>query len=227
LAIDVQSRRPLAIDQATGEVADAGAIYAPGRIEGVSREARLYPQTGGIVIEVAAAEGQWVEAGAVLYRLNDEEPLQLVRLGQAELALAEAELTRLSNGARDFERAEAAALHQAKLAELEQAQLSLRRIQSLNPGALASQELDDQRTRVAAVTAEVAAARARSELLNAPPRDDELEIARSRVSAAQARLAAAQVQLGRARVCAPPQVRFWRSPSSPASMSIPSGAIRP
>jgi HlyD family secretion protein len=203
LVIDAQSRKPLAIGSAGQAASLQTAIYAPGRIEGAAREAGVYPQTAGRVVEVAVAEGAWVEAGDVLFRLDNEQQVQQVRLAQAELALAEGELIRLTNGARDFERNEAAALHESKCAELEQAQLTLKRIQSLGQSAVASQELDNQRTRVAALTAEVAAARAHWELLNAPPREDDLEIARARVGAAQARLAAAQVQHDRTKVTAP------------------------
>jgi multidrug resistance efflux pump len=201
LVIEGQSQTQFAISAHASPGLDSNAdIYAPGRVEGAARETEIRPQAAGRVVEVLVVEGEWVEAGDVLLRLDDLQHRQEVSIAQAELAYAEGQLRRVENGARSWEREEAEALHQAKSAELEQAQLALGRVENLRQSAVAQQELDDQRTRVLALTAETTAARARAELLAAPAREDELEIARANVAAAGAKLGLAQVQLERMQI---------------------------
>jgi HlyD family secretion protein len=154
-------------------------------------------------VEVLAREGEWVEQGAVLFRLDDLPIRQELLLAKAELAQTEGELLRLENGARVSERDEAAALHRAKLAELNQAQLSLERLENLRHDAVARQEVDDYRSRVAALAAQADAAKARADLLSAPARSDEMEIALAKVAAARAKVGLAEVQLDRMTVRAP------------------------
>ena len=76
------------------------AISAVGRIEGASIEIELRPELPGRISQVLVHEGQTVEAGAVLLRLDNRQYRQEVALAEAELALTRAELERLVNGAR-------------------------------------------------------------------------------------------------------------------------------
>jgi multidrug resistance efflux pump len=181
----------------------SAAIYAPGRVEGANQETEIRPHALGRVVEVLACEGQWVEQGAVLFRLDDLLIRQELLLAKAELVQTEGELLRLENGARASERDEAAALHRAKVAELNQAQQSLERLENLRHDAVARQEVDDYRTRVAALAAQADAAKARADLLSAPARSDEMEIALAKVAAARAKVGLVEVQLDRMTVRAP------------------------
>jgi HlyD family secretion protein len=111
---------------------------------------------------------------------------------------------RLVNGARPQERLEARALQDAKLAQLERAELAWNRIYELRRNrAVAEQEVDDQRTLTAALRAEVDAAKARHDLLEAPAREDELLMANARIEAAQAGVCLAELQVERGMLRAP------------------------
>ena len=171
---------------------------------GATAEIELWPQLSGRIVESPVQEGQFVSKGELLLRLNDEQHRHQVSLAAAELALAEAQLERLLNGARPQQCAEAAALHQAKLAELERAELSWQRIDGLRQAlAVSQQKADDQRTLVASLRAQVAAARSRLELLEAPARDDEVQMDKARIQAARAQLELAKVQQEWTRLRAP------------------------
>jgi HlyD family secretion protein len=201
LMIDAQSRTPAnhSVDQPGPRT-----IFAPGRIEGATPEIELRPRLAGRVVQVLVEEGQLVQQGQVLLQLDDEQYRHQVALAAAELDLTEAQLERLLNGAHYQERAEAAAVYRAKLAELERAELSWKRINQLREArAIPQQDADDQRTLVASLTAEVAAAKARLELLEAPARPDEVLMAKARIEAAKARLQLADVQLERTKLRAP------------------------
>jgi multidrug resistance efflux pump len=125
------------------------------------------------------------------------------------VALAQAQLERVVNGAREQERSEARALYTAKMAEMEGARLNWQRSQGLvKENAISQQEADDLRTRLEGLNAEVLAAKFRMELLEAPPRRDELAMAQARVAAARARLELASYELERTRLRAPQDCRI-------------------
>ena len=208
VTIDARSRPP--VNRET-PAAVRDVIHAPGRIEGVTPEVELRPQIAGRVAEVLVEEGQQVQSGEALLRLEDQQYRHEVALAAADVETARAELSRLINGAHPKQRLEAAALYQAKLAEFERAQLSWRRISELHQSrAVAQQEADNQRTLVDALRAEVEAFKARLDLLNAPPREDEVAIAQAKLRAAEARLELAKVQLERTVLRAPMRGQILR-----------------
>lgn len=179
-------------------------IFAPGRVEGASEQTELRFRVTERVAEVLVAEGQLVEAGDVLVRLDDQQYRHEVALAAAQLELAEAERDRLVRGARDQERQEARALYEAKLTELELAKTSWNRIRALvTQNAVSQQKADDEKSRVEALTREAEAAKARLDLLEAPPRDDELKMADAKIAAAKARLELARVPLEQTVLRAP------------------------
>lgn len=199
--IDRQSRSPAKHDV---PVPTPAIVCAPGHIEGAAPEVSLRPWVGGRVQKIPVAEGDLVEPGEVLLQLDDRQYRHEWALARAELSVAQAERRRLQNGPRQTERREAQALYEARLAELEQAQLAWERIRNLRAdGVVAQQEADNHRTQVALLAAQAKAAKARAELLDAPPREDELAMADARVAAAQARVELAQVQLDWASLKAP------------------------
>ncbi len=164
-----------------------GRIFASGIVEGRTEDVELRPERSGRVDAVLVRAGDWVDAGQTLLQLDDRTERARVAVSLANLHLAEANLERLVNGARDTEREEARALLAAKRARLRQAQLTWQRVQTLRAqDAIAQQEADDQEGVVLALTAEVEAAVARLQQLDAPARDDELRAAHARIAAAQA-----------------------------------------
>ena len=180
------------------------AVYALGRVEGLTPEIDLRAQVIGRVDQLLVEEGQRVETGTVLLRFDDEQLRCEVARAEAELDLAQAQLENLLAGARPQQRSEAAAKHRAKLAELEQAELTWKRFSGLlDASAVSRQEADKHRTAVAALTAEAEAAKAQWELIQAPPREDEVHMQKARIQAAKAHLGLARAQLDRTSLRAP------------------------
>ena len=71
-------------------------MYAVGRVEGLSERIELRPPLSGRVEEVLVTEGQQVQAGQVLLRLDQRHFTQQVSLAMAELESARAQLQRIS-----------------------------------------------------------------------------------------------------------------------------------
>lgn len=222
LLIDAQSRTPpnRPVDRSR-----PATIFAPGRVEGITPEIELRPQVSGRIVRVLVEEGQWVEPGQVLVQLDDDQHRQEVALAAARLELAQAQLERLVNGAHRQARAEAAAMYRAKQAELERAELSWKRILKLREArAVAQQEADNQRTRVASLQGEVEAAKARLDLLQAEARPDEVRIDRARVQVAKAQLKLAEVQLQRTQLRAPGRGQVLKVYVEPGELTGPTSA---
>ncbi len=179
-------------------------LYAQGRIEGTSDSVKLRPQLNERCRLVFVDAGDVVAAGDVLVQLDDRQLRQQVVLREAELAHAVAQLSRLENGTRKQVRREMRALHNAKKAELERAQLAWQRVTELRrANAIPQQEADNQRTLVVGLQSEVEAAAARVELSEAPARQDEVDVAQANIGAAKAKLELAKISLGHASLRAP------------------------
>jgi len=139
-----------------------------------ARWARLGFPMGGRVAEVLVAEGQAVEAGQVLVRLESAELATAVRQAQAALDGARAELARLEAGATAEEIAAAEA--QVRAAEAELARLQA--------GARPEE--------IAAAEAVVRAAEAELARLKAGPKPEEIAAAKAAKEKAAAVMRAAQ-----------------------------------
>ena len=199
--IHVQSNEPARRPQEPGPPI---LISAPGRVEGLTPEVELRSQIPGRVVQVLVVEGEVVSEGQTLLLVDDRQQMHEAALAQAELDLAQGQLDRLRNGAREQECVEAASEYAARLAELQRAQLELGRRERLREKeAITQKELDDQRCLVNSLESQAEAARARADLVEAPAREDELQIARARVAAAQARLELAKVEQDRTELKAP------------------------
>ena len=88
---------------------DNGMLRVTGQIEGNAVTAGS--RVGGRVVEVLVEEGAWVEQGAPLLRLEDDEAQALVAAAEAQVARAAALLAKLEAGvtAEQMAQAEAAA----------------------------------------------------------------------------------------------------------------------
>lgn len=201
-------------------------IYAPGRIEGASPSIELRSYHRGTVEEILVREGETVAANQPLLLIDSASFRNGLALARAELATAEAELKKLENGAHILEQREAEALYSAKLATQKRAQLNLERVQRLRAdGAVPQKELDDQLALVTALQAESNAAKSRLDLLLAPPREDELEIARSQVEVMASKVAAAELQLERAVLKAPVAGKILQLNVEKGELSSPDAEI--
>jgi multidrug resistance efflux pump len=210
LVIDAESR-PKKHQSAPSGASEPGEVHAPGRVEGVTEEIDLRAQLFGRVDEILVQEGQTVEAGAALIRLDGARQEYECAAAEADLEAAEAELERLTNGAREEERREASANVSALGAQLAGVRQRHERLSSLRKtGAAAAQEVDDLDTEINRLTAQLDAARARHELLEAPARDDEVRRARAKVAAAAAQLKLARHECEKTTVRAPQSAQILR-----------------
>lgn len=197
-------------------------IHSPGRVEGATPEVELRPERPGRVDRILVEQGDIVEKGDILIILDDREHKLEVLLAEVEHSMAESQLQRLINGSRKEERAEAEAIYRAKRSELERALLTWKRTSRLRAeDAVSQQEADNQRTIAESLTAEVEAAKARSNLLSAPAREDEVRIAKVRIEAAKARWDLAKVELDRTRVYAPGRAQVLQINVEPGELAGP------
>jgi multidrug resistance efflux pump len=185
---------------------------ASGRVEGLTKEAELRPELPGRVVEIRVREGDIVGAGDVLLVLDSTTQRHDEALCQAELTVAEAELERLINGARSFERHEAAAQHRALLSQWEAASKRLERSTALHANHhTTQQQVEDYAAEAAALKHRAEAARAQLELLEAPAREDEVRRCQAKIAAARARLDQARAQREKMTLRAPTSGTVLRS----------------
>lgn len=170
-------------------------IHAAGRVEGATEEADLLPELMGRAIAIPVSDGDQVQAGDVLLQLDDRMQRTEELLREAEVAVAEAELERLVNGARAEERRESAAKHRALIAQINGAKKRLdRAIGLLATNSISQQQVDDHVVEAETLEHQIAAAQAHLELLEAPAREDEVHRANARIAAARAQLELARAQ---------------------------------
>jgi HlyD family secretion protein len=194
----------------------AGSIRVSGHVE--ATEVRVAADVGGRIVELLAAEGDRVEAGSVIARLETRDvELQIAR-ARAERAAAQAQVALVRAGARDEDVRQAEAQVQAAVAEtaaleaeLRSARLDFERFESLlQANAGSRKQRDDARARVEvteerqrAAQERVQAARETVARLRAGARAEEIEAARTRVAVVDAQIASLEKTLRDAVVLAP------------------------
>ena len=182
---------------------------APERASGYveATEVRVAPQVGGRLTEVAGTEGQRLDAGALIARLDTSDIDLAIRRAEADRDQAAAALRLLQAGARaeDVRQARAQAESadadvKAAEAERQSATDDLQRFEALlQANAGSRKQRDDAATRRDVAAARVNAARERARAaaevvarLRAGARAEEIAGARARVEAANAQTAALQ-----------------------------------
>ena len=173
-----------------------GFVSGNGRLE--ATEIDIATKTAGRLTELLVAEGDWVQAGQPLARMqtdtlqaqrdeavaNVQRARQAVLVAQAQVALRES----------DHQAALAAVVQ--RQSELDAAQRRLQRSQALaQEGATSAQELDDDRARVRNLQAVLRAAQAQ-----AAAAQQGIAAARIQVDSAQTGITAAQATLARTDV---------------------------
>jgi HlyD family secretion protein len=194
----------------------SNTLTASGNVE--ATEVQVAPEVGGRIVELKVAEGDRVEAGAVIATLDTRDVELQIQKSRAERAVAVAQVRLFEAGSRpeDIRQAEAqvdaAATDVSAIdVDLKNAQVDLDRFESLLAANAGSQkQRDDARARVdqarerrRGAEERVRAARAGVERLRAGARAEELEGARARVASVDAQLAVLEKSLGDAQVTAP------------------------
>jgi multidrug resistance efflux pump len=182
----------------------AGTAAGPGLVEAPSEEVQVSAQIGGRLERVLVDEGDHVRAGQVVATIEGADFAARVSSARATLSLREAELRRVINGARQQERAEAAAVLAEADAVLANARQEQDRRQNLLREAVVSRaeaEDADRAARVAQARAD--AAHERFALVTADAREEDRASAESEVALARAALAEAEAELAKTIVRAP------------------------
>ncbi|MEZ6138619.1 MAG: HlyD family efflux transporter periplasmic adaptor subunit [Pirellulaceae bacterium] len=189
--------------------ASSTSIRAPGRIVGRTDTIQLRARSTEQIQHLHVKPGQWVVAGDVLLSLDAERSKQECELAAALLDWEMAKKERLENGVRRSEIETATQELQAAKARLDGAEKAYRRAAELSTNNLISpQTVDDLYAELRALTATAAAANARLQTLELPPRQDDLLAAAAAVRAAESRLRIAQISLDHAQIRAPCDARI-------------------
>lgn len=180
-------------------------VRASGHVE--ATDVRLAPEVGGRIVLLTVKEGDQVEAGTIIMRLDNREHEIAVKRAQADQRQAEAQLELLLAGSRpeDIRQAEAEAQAardevSAARAELAGAEADLQRFEALLQANAGSRKQRDDaltrrdvaRERLQAVESRVRAAEQGVTRLRRGARREEIEAARARVAAAAAQVASAE-----------------------------------
>lgn len=171
-------------------VVASGRVWVPARVQ-------VSAQTPGLVVGVAAVEGQHVKAGDLLVQIDDAEARASIAQAKASVDQARAKVDQLQ---RVGSIVATESLRQAE-ANLARAETDLERSQSLAAsGSIAQAQLDDARRAVDVARAQRTAAEAQQ--ISSAPAGADSRVALTQLMQAQAQLAAAQVRLAQTRVVA-------------------------
>lgn len=154
--------------------------------------------------ELTIRQGDAVEAGQILGRLDDRRAAARVEAAEARVRRVEARIDELVRGARSERRDEALARIEADRSELEQAKLERRRAEGLvSSGVSPQSRLDEATTRVETAQARLEQDRAALDELVSGATAEELRQARADLDAASAEVTDLRVDLERMTLRAP------------------------
>jgi multidrug resistance efflux pump len=180
------------------------AIVANGVVEGRQREASLRFELSGRLASIDVAEGDEVRKGDILARLDPTTWKHELAKAEANLELVRAERERLVNGARIEARAFARAqFHAAEARHGHAAKRLERGVQLQQTRAMSQQELDDLQAIANTAQADLDAASARAEEVEAAAREDELRMIDAKIALEEAHVEQARDTLNKTELRAP------------------------
>jgi HlyD family secretion protein len=204
------------VSAACKDEAPPNQVRVSGHVE--ATEVRLAPEVGGRIVAFNVKEGDRVDAGTIILRLDTRDAELAIDRARAEQRAAEAQLRLLQAGSRreDIRQAEAQAQAardevQAARAELAAAEADLERFEALlEANAGSRKQRDDALTRrdVARERMQQAESRLRAaeqavQRLRAGARPQELDAARASVAAAAAQVATMEKSVKDATLMSP------------------------
>ena len=170
-------------------------LRVSGNIE--AHESVVSFKLAGRLVELPVEEGQWVEAGAVLGRLEDAEYRQQVTLEEAALRVRESNLNLTLAGTRRQEIEAAAQTLAEAQADLEQRKLDLQRAETLyKKDVIPAEQRDLAATALKRSQAVYERAQKRLEQAREGARAEEIAIARSSVQQAREAVEMSRIRLG-------------------------------
>ncbi len=181
---------------------DDGALLLSGNVE--VTETNIGFKLPGRVIELLVDEGQAVNKGDVLARLDNAELASIVRQNRAAALEAQARLAELQAGSRPQEIEQARASVRAQEAELARLHKDFERAEVLyKNGAISSAQFDAAKSAYENRAAQHKSAQEGLSLVHEGPRKEDIEAARQRAAQARAAVQAAEERLGDTVICAP------------------------
>jgi multidrug resistance efflux pump len=179
-------------------------VAGAGLVEPRSENIAVGSHLPGVVAEVFVQVGQRVKQGEPLFRLDDRQLQAELRMRQAALAAAQAQLRRLESMPRPEELpASEARVREAQAQVLDQEQLHRRAEALYRDRAVAEEELVRRKQALAVAREQLERAKADDSLLKAGAWDADKAVARAAVEQAQAQLGQTRTELGRLVVTAP------------------------
>ncbi|MCB1122878.1 MAG: efflux RND transporter periplasmic adaptor subunit, partial [Verrucomicrobiae bacterium] len=179
-----------------------GVIRVSGNIE--VTDAQISFKIPGRMIERTVDEGDSVEKGKLIARLDDAELTQEVALRKAELAAAQAALAELEAGSRPQELTAAEAAVNSAQAERNRAKLDFTRQRELRASdAVSEREFEAAQAALEVAEARVVEATERLALLREGPRKETIAQANARSAQAEAAVTLAETRLANTRLESP------------------------
>jgi HlyD family secretion protein len=180
----------------------SGELVLSGNFE--LEDAQLGFKTPGRVIERPVREGDRVQAGQLVARLDDAEQQAQLALRRAELAAAESVLAELEAGSRPQEIAAAGAALRSAEAERERVRLDHARVLELRgKDVVSARDLETSNAQLKVAEARAAEAAERLALVREGPRRETIEQARARVEQGRAAVALTSTLLDQTRLFSP------------------------
>ncbi len=186
----------------TAKPVASGKLTLSGNIE--AHESLVSFKVMGRLIELPVEEGQWVQAGVLLARLDDADYRQKVDIDAANLRVRESNLALALAGSRDQEiKAAEAAVVDAQ-ADLQQKQRDDERAQRLfSRDVISAQDRDLSATALKRAAAAYESAQQRFNQLQEGSRKEDIRIAQANVAAARQNLGLSRINLDYTRLLSP------------------------
>ncbi len=164
----------------------------------------VIPQVPGRVVEILVGEGDLVQEGQLLVRMDDEVVAYQRDQARASLKAAEAQLEQATSGLRDEEIAKVRALLDAAEKDVQLASENLDRAKRLyTSGTISKAKYDETESQVRAAETEVENAKRDLRMMEQGARQEELDMAQAQVDGAQAQYNLADWQVTKALITSP------------------------
>ncbi len=211
-------RTPVRVEEpAVGTVADS--IHYPGTLE-ASRNTAVVPRVAGEVQETFVSEGDHVEAGDKLFRIDDERVQLEMEQARANWRAAESSFRQAQRGGRDEEVESAEAELETAEEDLRTAEEDLERMRRLHEaGTIPRTELESAESEFRSARTQLENARRNLRMLQEGAADEELEAAEAQAEAAAKQYELAVLQLNYTQVTAPVSGRVSRLEVEPGDMA--------
>jgi HlyD family secretion protein len=185
-----------------GRQEDKEALLLSGNVE--VTEVKVGFTLAGRVVELPWEEGQVVQKGALLARLDRGEQASIIAQNRAAIQEAKSRLEELKAGSRPQEVAQAQALLKAHEAELTRLKKDYDRSEILyKNGAISASQLDMAKSAFETKSAQQKNAAESLNLIKEGPRKESIQAAESRLQQARASLATSEERLRNTEIHAP------------------------